>query len=774
LPAGLATLVAALCLAGGIPELWHDWRIPPQPGAASSLVASLFEPWLPGGIGAAQPYPTFYLVGFLLWPMRFVGAFGIVGIIVFATVALAARAAAQLVRGLGGDEWTSAAAAIFAALNPWVYSKYVAGHVLMVFAYAILLALLAEIARARPRRWAVIVLTVLTITQIEFFVIVVVPLAAWLAAKRAYRALFALGVAAAPIAYGIAATYSQIRGTPFNLSWQDTQSLDPGQALLLNGYVFDYAHAFSSVWLGTLVFAVVAAMGIVPVLRARRFAIVLGIAASAYVLTTGTKGPIAPLYRYAVLRFPEIGLFRELYDLIALVAIAYVVCIACGAGRRRVAGVVLSVAALSYLIPWLKVPPASFFVGAPLLPQAPVPRRPSERIAFLPAFQPMTFGGRGSGVDPDAYVRDGFASPLNEFFPTYPVDAALGFAAFRNDDRYLAALGVTSLVVRPYLQSNLEALKYQWVETSGVRSGRRRPHALAGLPLLSAGGVPGTATIGNRPDESAIFFGDLEPARVRTFEPSRASNDAGADWVDARLSIPLHPDWGTAFGGVTTQSLRPLALPLPSVGTSLLAHVDGTLGDESGRTVVPAKAGLHWWPLPAGVRSVRCRGTCIVILQALVPTGVPEHRPLLPSKALDVRFVAPWLARAEVPPHFHGTLRLNVRYDGAWAAFIRNRPLPHVRLDTAVNGWNVTTSGAATVSFVQRTAAVQFALELAAAAVIATLLALELLAYSRSRRRDANGGAAASFADTRGVRAPGHAMPSSSSFHRIAASRDGS
>jgi len=732
----LAAFVIVMILGMGVPALRHDWRIPTAPAAIEPWLDSLFEGWLPVGIGSAQAYPTFYLIGLLLWPfMTLLGSFGLTVLLVATTVALAAGAAMLLARRLGARPWAEAGLACLAVLNPWVYSKYVAGHILMIFSYAVLLGLLSETTRSKPRGWVLVPLAALSISQIEFFLIAAPLLLLWSLRHRSYATIAALLCVALPIAYGITASYGAVRATPFNLAWQRSQSLDLGQAAILQGYATEYARSFGTVAWVSIALGISALAGFSAALRDGRIRWIAVAAAAALLFSSGTKGPLGPAYSWAVEHVPEIGVYRELYDLVGIVAIGYIVLLARGVGRTRAGAVGLALAGATFAIPWILVPPDRLFVSAGSLPTVLFPADAQTRVALEPAFQPMmTADGRGSGVDPDAYVRRGAALPLNEFFPSYPIDSALGYAVFRGDDSYLRALSVAVVMARPYLQTNLETLHYQWIAMGGERE-RQRARTLVPYPMLSL--LPGplaTASIANRPDEAARFFGDTAPASVHRFVPSRGLNDARAAWVDARLAFPMHPEWGNAFGGVATQGAVPLSLPLDAAGSSLLAETDGALVDDAGRTVASRSTELHWWSLKPGTRQVVCRGTCIVALQGDVPAGLPEHRPMRGARPIAVDFVRPWLARAIVPANSSGTLRLNVRYDSAWRALADGRSLPHLRLDTTLNAWSVTTRAPLAVTFIETTAAVQLALELLAAVVIAGLFVNEALRAYRSRK----------------------------------------
>lgn len=724
-PILLGAFVGHQVLGTGLPGLLHDWRIPADPKATGPWLATFFEGWLPGGIGSLQAYPTFYLIGFLLWPLHDVAnSYQITVAIVAITVALAAGSAMRLARNLDGGPITEFAVALFACLNPWVYSKYVAGHILMIFAYAVLLALLAEATRRTPRTWSMIVLAGLSISQIEFYLIAAPLTIAWAVSRRCWPVLCAVLVTALPIVMGMTASYGDVRSTPFNLSWQRAQSADLAQAVLLQGYIFDYARAFGSIqWV--LIMLAVATLAAVPAIaRDRRLAVPAAVAICCLFFASGTKGPFSVPYAWLVVHVPEIGVFRELYDLVGIVAIGYVVMLARGMSASRMGATVVLAGTAAFLIPWVAKPPSSFFVDAFTLQRPVLPSLPQFRVAFEPAFQPLTMQGRGSGVDPDAFPQIGAASPINEVFPMYPVDSALGFATFFHDYRYLQALAVREVIARPELQTDLRTLRYQWIAMRSM-AGESRHRVLDAVPLLSiSSGEPQPATIGNAPFEFSEFFADRLGSRLGRFSPDPSSNDDRRAWVDARLAVPMHPQWGNAYGGIATSGSQLTSLALPSAGTSLLAQTDDRIVADDGTTVVHRSGALHWWPLPPNVHALRCVGTCIAVLQAAVPVGVPEHRLAKTARAIDVHFITPWLGMAAVSHDRIDTLRLNVRYARPWLAFAGTQRLRHIRLDTSLNAWRLPHDPSRTstrVVFIETVAAIQFLLEFASAAILVGL-----------------------------------------------------
>lgn len=728
-PAALAAFVIFCVLGEGLPELRHDWRIPAGFGTAGPWIAGMIDGWLPGGIGNPQPYPTFYLVGLALWPLHFLAnTFALTALIVGVTIVVAVRAAMSLVGSLGGVASTRVAAGIFAALNPWVYAKYVTGHVFMIFTYAIVLAIVAETVRARPRPYALVVLSALSITQLEYAIFAILPLLGWAVRRREYRMVAATLLAASPIAFGIASSYRTIGATPFNFVWQQGQSMEPFRVALLTGPQFGYGQIFERFWPATsfvLIFALVGLPGAFADRRTRAL-VALGIAAA--ILATGAKGPFAFAYFWAVVHIAEIGVFRELYDLVGFVAIASIVGFGFGLGRNVRAGALLALTTLSLAGAWLWVPPRSFFAG-PSVPSVTLPPDPTHRVALSPFFQPLGVRGKGSGVDPDAYVHVDRSLPFNEAFPLYPVDVALAKAAHVGDDRELAALAVSTVIARSYLATDYRSLRYQWPYRDPFRVVAQRTRKLAAAPILgfSMRG-PQVATIANGSEENAVFFGDDDLARIRTFEPTRATNDPDVAWVDARLAVPLHPDWGTAFGGVTTRGAQPLDLPPHAAFPAVLALADGTLEDDAGHIVAERSSRLHWWPLAREARFLRCAGTCLVVLLGAPPPGLAEHASAQSLRPIDVRFATSWFATASVPANAAGYLRFDVRYDPAWVAVRSGRVLEHRRLATALNLWRLDGSGRS-IYFIERTVAIQFALEIFA------FFAVLALASIPARRR---------------------------------------
>jgi len=604
--------------------------------------------------------------------------------------------------------------AMFAALNPWVYSEYVAGHIFMVLAYALLLALLAETRRHKPREWILIILAGLLVIQIEFFLLAVIPFLVWCWRHRILKPAAATLIAAMPLALGIVALFPQILATPYLLSWQSAQSVPLNEGWLLLGYQFHYAAEFDRIRIALFCYGVLGIVGAWICVRNRRDIVTLSLSLTCLIFATGTTWAIAPLYSFLVVNFTESGVFRELYDLIGLVAIGYVVALSATARHVIAVGVLVALSAV-LTAPWLTRPISSFVVDALAIPPAPLAKSPQTRTALYPAFQPLQFRHRGSGYDPDAYNRSGYSLPINQPFPSFPVENALAVLANTGNSSQLAALGVAYVISRPYLNADGPLLENQTAfsakSAKAVVTSRRvaRPFPLAAVYSVQ----PQIVSIGNSPDEYAVFVGDTGSAasQFTTLRASRQTTNPAIDWVDSRLAYMGRPEWGTAFGGVATSSRKALLLPPNSL--AILAETTGRLRDDRARTIATADRTLHWYAT-RGTTSVTCVGICTIALASkTLLSGIPEHAWERHFAAVPFRRWTPWLVKVSVPDGAQA-LRYNTAYSPFWIAVKGGEVLSHARLDESLNLWTIATRPAGTIFLINILAALQFALEVSA------------------------------------------------------------
>jgi hypothetical protein len=723
------SFVLATSLGHGVPALRHDWRLPGDSAALGSSLLGFTSGWVESGIGELQPYPTFYLPAGVLWIMHFVlPPVGVIGLLVGASTAIAVVATFAFARARGTSIVAAAALGVIAACNPWTYSKIVAGHIFMVFAYAIVIALIAECARAKPRTFALVLFSSLLILQLQFFLIAVVPFAVWCLRRRRALPFIAPFVASAPLVLGVAASYGQLRATPYLLGWERQMSVPPLSGLLLSGYTFNYAHEFAILAPLGVVVAAIAVVGSIR-MRAADDRIVVGLAVASWLLAAGSYGWFAPAYEAAVVRFPETGVYRELYDLIAVIVVGYLVLLSAAlAGRTSIVPTAfVCILGLSLVGVWAAHPPDAEYTPWTSFPHPTLPQDSATRVALTPAFQPLSIDGTTSGVDPDAFVRPRQAIPINEPLALFPVDVALAYFRKQGTTGRLGALGVAEIVRRPYLHAVRSAFD---PETIAPTKDRLEDHAdSSALPLAGTiGGQPPVVSIGNDPRAFGRFFGD-DSRGVVPVTGSDPTTDFAQGWLDARLGFQARPQWGTRLGGIATASRHAIAIPRAS---ALLAQTDDTIRDDRGRIVATRTIAPRWWPLRGDARELACTATCILVATSVSPVPAIENGPHAAIRPVTVVRFAPWLAQLTLPAHDGvETLRIAERYDPHWIVVPDIARGRHVRLAGELNGWIVDASAHDERLFVvEWIAAVQLLMELVA---IGFLIGVAIATRPRNR-----------------------------------------
>ncbi len=717
IPGVLALGVTYSVCAHGIPILRHDWSLPVTASAMPTAIQTLFSPWLLRGIGEPQPYPTTYLLGFLLWPLSFLPPSFFITALVAVIASSVAYAGFFFARTLGDNVFVALAGTLFALLNPWVYTEFVAGHIFMIAAYSVFLWILGvSLATKFDTPWTVL-LVALAVMQIEFLVFSFPLLCAWLVVTKRWWSLAALGVAAMPIAFGVVAHYGEIATTPYTLTWQTIASIAPADAIVLRGYSTGYDQAFSSIGSALLLVSLCAAIGMFFAIRDRRgTAWFFALAVVATLLATGTKGPIGGLYAWTVVHMKASGLFRELYDVLAFLAIGIVFGFTIVLSRIPKWAFLGVLVCSTLAIPWITHPPFRWFV--PMSAYTPVvfPSDSMNRVALYPALQPLSLGGIGSGYDPDEFVQSGRAIPINTFFVRFPESTALARGQ-EHDFADLRGLGVTEIVSRKNLVADRAMTRYVLVHGSPDAAIATQTVADSFPVLGLVRAKPDIVTVGNRMSGNGIFFGDV----TKAFTPIRSSaqtSDAARGWIDAQLAFLRYPQIATRFGGVFTASST-IVLPVGSA-SAILAWTDGTLEDSSGHTVMHRARALHWISLSGHAGSLRCVGHC-----AVVATGRPPHAPaqgpVRVPRAVTFSYLMPWLIRATLPVHSHATLRWATTYEPSWKLVgIPNER--HFRLDEVLNAWRLPAGPKQTVYLIEADSALAFVLECAAVLALFALM----------------------------------------------------
>jgi hypothetical protein len=716
LAAAAAGLVfAAFVCAKGIPTLRHDWGWPIDRAAVPFFVSAAFNGWLSTGFGIANAHPTTYLlavpISLVMWLL---GPLTALALLAFAIGALCMRAV-----GAMAEQWRCAPPAaiglgLFALFNPWVYNQVVAGHLVMVLAYAAFIGLLAEMLRGADASWVRLALWLALIAaQLQLFILAMLALVVFASATKKWQPLVAGALFALPSVIGVVADRSALLGIPYTLTWQANQSIDPLALLSLGGYFAGYSDRLGlaaqiAVW---VTFAIALA-GLIFAARRARAVIWAALAAAAlYVVILGLRGPAAVPYEWLVRDVPETGVFRELYDLAGILAGLLVLLGCAAAAAWKPIGYPALAAGAVLIVTWMIAPPSDLWIAAHSYPHPDVRSRAFTRIAFLPAFQPVGLrAGGGAGADPDIYEYPGNVSVLNEYFPTYPVDMSLAQYERRRDASALRALGVGAIIARPWLVSRSNGrigLAAPSLAASQSISSTGPPATFLNdaTPLISNCEAPRVVLLPGKLGACNIFFGDTKQYHpVRPLETLNDSLDPRTDWIDARLAFGEVPYIAQGIGGTLTQS----RLPYPvDPGASVLIYVHGILTDSTGRILTVRRGGFRWLTLPSDAKAVQCVGLCVLVAQSRALPNLPARAGPTLSWPCGFRKLAPWLYVVNSGPRPARLLRLNERYDSGWIAIDAWRVLPHLRVDMATNGWLYGDQSSTTIVLLQATSLLQ-------------------------------------------------------------------
>lgn len=745
--AGRATIYCALVLAmfytifvcaAGIPALRHDWWWPIERYGFIDLFVHSTSGWSENGIGAPYAYPGSYIVGTLVAGVGLLlGPYTTLILYTFAIALICTLRARALALVLNATPMRVACIEIFALFNPWVYSKTVAGHLYMVLAYAAMFAIVAELVRPKVRPLVLAALVILTLAQLQFFVIAMAALTVHAAFRRTYLPWISGVIIGLPIWIGIALDRPSLLHIPYTLAWERSQSIDPWQAFILRGYFTTYAQNFSDFQVGALCFIVAIAFFAATSTRRRVLAFVTAALVAIFlVFATGTRGPLGDSYAAIVTSLPESGLFRELYDLLGFVAIGYCLLLAL-APERRVLNASLLAAACIVWSGWLFWPPARYWVDSARIPVVHFTAPRNTRFALFPPFQPLRFDDRGSGADRDTYRRPGNVNALNEYVPQYPVDAALAGAWQDRKFSALRALSVSTVVERPWLSLDASSLAAQINGTpSGAAARGFQLLHLEPLPEVTLDDLPAIGSLVNAMGSGNALFTDASPLGVSSprfieVNASKIFVDESKGWVDVHFDFLAHPDLAQGIGGAVTTN--PTAELSVREGLAALVNVSGTLYAQGGRVLAGSTHGYRWLRLREDVRSVHCTGRCVVAAQAALVTIPPLNPPARRYRSVSFQVLQPWLVRVAVPSDAPPVLRYNVAFDSNWTAFANGTTLPHFRIDTAVNGWLLPKTAAPSVVYLFHRAAL-----LQAAAEIIGLVWVLVLVYLLRKRSNSN------------------------------------
>lgn len=698
----LPLVYVVLVCSKGVPALRHDWLWPRERYTFIDDVLST-SGWNTSGLGAPSPHPGGYIVGTCVAVIGLL--FGpLVTLVIFTSfiagsISLGARALAKILRVSPAQ---TIALEVFALFNPWVYNKTVAGHLYMLLAYGACFAIVAELLRVVPRQRRLALLLTLVLPQLQFFLIVMAAVTIHGLLRRVYWPLLSGVVIASPVWAGLVFDRSSLLHIPYTLAWEASQSVAPTSAVVLTGYFANYAAHFSIFQIGAVwVLVVCACLGAISA-RDRMLPKLAVLAIAGFLIAAmGTRGVLGSSYASIVMHFPESGVFRELYDLLAFVAIGYCVLIGhlSASARFRVAGHAALLASLVMATAWTTFPPSSYWIGSDQLPYVDVVAAANTRFALYPAYQPMQFEGKGSGADPDAHGRPGNVTPINQYLAEYPINVALSSFALHGNAKPLADLSTSLIVQRPWLKSDDTSLRLQINGAAPSLPTRKLSNRhLTPLPEVSLESRPLVGSLVNVLGAGNILFADARevtsppaPADWRSFPtllPIRVPNefiDESKGWIDAQFDFEAYPDLGQGLGGaVTTNTVAKLPV---RAGYATLVNVNGVLRSQDDRVVTQTTRGYQWVQLGNGVVALRCSGRCVVVGQAKFQRVPPLNPPPRRYKPATFRTLAPWLVSVQIPAKAPPSLRYNVSYDPNWTAIAMGSAPAHVRLDATVNGW---------------------------------------------------------------------------------------
>lgn len=736
MPFIMCALFVAFVMAHGVPALRHDWNWPVAPEQVRGYLLQAWTGWDPSGIGNPVAYPTNYLITLPIFVLLLtVGPTAGLAAFVFAIAFVVVYGAQSLIRTSSTVLKTGLTA--FALFNPWVYTKVIAGHLIMVLCYGAIMLLTARLLEPNPKWKRLFLALVLASGQIQFFIIGMMLLLLRGRNADARRAMMLGVLIYLPIIVGVAAEWRSLAATPYTLVWQQSQSVSPGGVWLLSGYFAHYADKMGIIAVLAVACGVSAAMlgfasAWVGGSSRREVITVAAIAAVFGVLATGTSSVIAPVYTFLVEHAPATGLFRELFDLVGFVAIGYVAL--AGFARGRIAPILALSAGTFAVCGWIIAPPFGWFVSHSHVPKTQFAAPPNTRFALYPAFQPMSLADSGSGADPDAFMRWWNVMPLNQYSIQYPASTALLRYEITGRTETLSALSVATIVSRPWFRTDAQSLNLQLAHHMFHVPGRvaAAVQRITPLPELSLIDRPAIGSVADRLGDGNVFFGDVpSPAGSPfTFAVVSAGNrtvDWSQDWVNANFTFLSEQEVAQGIGGAATSSTRSLEVA-PS--RYLLVFVRGVLFDNEHR--IASQTRRYSW-VPTGTfgasQHLRCAGFCVVVGGVNRVPAVPANPPARRYKGLAFSAPVPWLAVSHVPPSAFAAVRYNVRYDRWWTAFLDGRLLTHARLDQTVNGWYITKDHpGGTLYIVNVLALLQALLELIGAAVSGIILARTLAA----------------------------------------------
>jgi hypothetical protein len=537
---GLLASYKAL-LAPGIIGLIHDWSVAPTAAQNVALAKQIFNGWYTWGLGAPVVYPTEYPLKFAMGAIALAGADGEVlsKMLVAGIPALAFLSAAHMCSKLRISPWAACVAGAFYALNPVMLNKLVSGQSAYLFGYAVMPTVLASFLNSESRRHFLMVgletgvLVSLAGVQIQLgvFAYGLLILAALCFTRPPFMRRAAI-VLVATIVLSLV-ELPTILGLLYDASWLETLRVfqpNPGwiasnsahlfDAVRLSGYLIGYdvmsMHGSVAWWTGAgFIVAAVAVLGYAWSPQwARCFALVCGPVTLLFVC--GLYSPAAALIEWLFLHIRFMETFRELYHAMAILALVYAIGIGFffhGASENQlvVALRAVALAALGfYCAPmlsgnvsgWLQ----NYRYGKDMSAAYAIVSRVPERTVWLPMDQPLSYDGRGAGVDPMSVSRYGSLWLYSLAWPLSAVDMAARSQHWAELQVALDRLSVGYVVERRLFNSRLS----HFIDADNTAMSR---YLQEPVPIVQ---LPGSNSARISRDTTVIFLRGVDPLAFST------------------------------------------------------------------------------------------------------------------------------------------------------------------------------------------------------------------------------------------------------------------
>jgi hypothetical protein len=715
-----------LIVGAGTPSVRHDWLFPLDRAAFVQRLLDLSLGWSPEGLGQPNPYPMTYWVSLpLAAASLIVGPRVAIAVLIFAIGLAAVVVSCLIVVRLRLNGIVSPVFAALLLFNPWTYNEIVSGHLTQTLAYLGLAAVIAEIFERHPERLTLALAVAVSALQTQFFL---TAIACCVTRLRDVAARWALGcglVVFLPSLLGIALDRNALLAWPFTIAWENEQSVPLAKGALLQGYFTHYADAAfgGPLAVGTFVLTLLALTAVITIRRTRTTSLA-SIAVLTFIFCSGTVGPLSGIWRWSIVHVPEVGVFRELYDLIAVSVIAYIILAAHAIVRWPKLWPAILLTACCFAAAWLFVPPSTYWVWQQEVPERPQVSRSVARYALMPPFQPVSYDNRGDGADPMYVGTSDQNAPLNALLPQYPANVALARYAQSDDARALRAVGVGLVLCREGFDETPAARLFYRLRIHPKPCETRR---IDPAPIMSYAPTYSQCIICRSPGAGDVFFGDVYGG-TRAISQPRDFVRPEEGWIDARLEFASQPSLGQPFGGAYTEQSA-TALPLPRADY-LMVSVSGRLESQGGRIITRDTHGYRWIPLSENDRAVRCLGKCAVAIASVRPP--PQTNDVIHSDR-SLTFTRPisFIALVRVQGKA-GVLRFNESFDPSWFALdLRSlKMLKHMRIDATFNAWILPDDdGSSKVAIVEGTSLAQ-----AIAVVPGLIVVIVLFARCVTRR----------------------------------------